>query len=157
MESNIKIQKETTKANIINFKTQTQRLRTTHFDPYKQESMISLVSSKEVSIDKCMIRGEFMHQPSRFTPQAEQQHFFRDLNLVKINDMDCATRHDRLRTLKMIIKRGDELTKIEKEQLEELEAKGTRVYGRDLSRMNVADMDTVMRKTRRAVLRKKIN
>jgi len=57
----------------------------------------------------------------------------------------------------MIIKRGDELTKIEKEQLEELEAKGTRVYGRDLSRMNVADMDTVMRKTRRAVLRKKIN
>lgn len=94
--------------------------------------------------------------PSRSTPQAEQQHFVRDLSLVKIDDMDCATRHDRLRTLKMIIKRG-EVTESEKAQLAELEAKGTRVHGRDLSRMNVADMDTVTRKTRRAVLRKKID
>jgi hypothetical protein len=158
MESNLKTQKETTKANAIDSETQTQRLRTTHFEPHnKQESMISLVSPKEANIDECMVRGEFVHQPSRSTPQVEQQHFFRDLNLVKIDDMDCATRHDRLRTLKTIIKRGDEITKIEKAQLAELEAKGTRVHGRDLSRMNVADMDTVTRKTRRAVLRKKID
>ena len=98
-----------------------------------------------------------MHRPSRSTPQAEQQHFIRDLNLAKIDNMDCATRRDRLRTLKEIIKRGDEVTEIEKAQLAELEAKGTRVNGRDLSRMNVADMDTVTRKTRRAVLRKKID
>ncbi len=71
--------------------------------------------------------------------------------------MDCSTRHDRLRPLKTIIKRGDELTEIEKAQLAELKAKGTQVHGRDLSRMDVEDMDTVTKKTRRAVLRKKID
>lgn len=158
MESNLKTQKETTKANAIDSETQTQHLRTTHFEPHnKQESMISLVSSKEVNIDECMVRGEFVHQPSRSIRQAEQQHCIRDLSLVKIDDMDCVTRHDRLRTLKTIIKRGDEMTETEKAQLAELEAKGTRVHGRDLSRMNVADMDNVTRKTRRAVLRKKID
>lgn len=68
--------------------------------------------------------------------------------------MDCATRHARLKTLITIIKRGDEY---EKAQLAELEAKGTRVYGRDLSRINVADMDIGMRKNWRNVLRKKVN
>lgn len=72
------------------------------------------------------------------------EHFFRDLSLVQIDDMDCATRHARLKTLITIIKRGDELTEIEKAQLAELEAKGTRVHGRDLSRLNVADMDSGM-------------
>jgi hypothetical protein len=158
MESNLKTQKETTKANAIDSETQTQRLCTTHFEPHnKQESMTSLVSSKEVNIDECMVRGEFVHQPSRSIPQAEKQRSIRDLSLVKIDDMDCATRHDRLRTLKMIIKRGEEMTESEKAQLAELEAKGTRVHGRDLSRMNVADMDTMTRKIRRAVLRKKID
>jgi len=71
--------------------------------------------------------------------------------------MDCVTRHDRLRTLKRIIKRGDELTEVEKAQLAELEAKGTRVRGRDLSRINVADMDSRTRKIRRGVLRKKVH
>ncbi len=103
-----------------------------------------------------MFRRDFVHQPSRSTPQAEEQHFFPDLNSVNMDDMDCTTRHDRLRTL-TIIKRGHELTEIEKAPLGELEAKGTRVHGWDLSRMNVADMDTVTRKTRRAVLRKKVD
>ncbi len=69
--------------------------------------------------------------------------------------MDCVTRHDRLRTLKRIIKRGDELTEVEKELLAELEAKGTQVRGRDLSRINVVDMDSKTRKIWRGVLRKK--
>ncbi len=77
MESNLKIPKETTKANAIDSETQTQRLRTTHSEPHnKQESMISLVSSEEVSFDACMVRGEFVHQPSRSIQEAEQQHFF---------------------------------------------------------------------------------
>ena len=119
--------------------------------------MISPVFSKEVDIDECMVRGDSVHQQSRTNSQDGEHHFFRDLNLVKIDDMDCATRHDRLRTLKTIIKRGDRFTEIEEAQLAELEAKGTRVHRRDLSRMDVADMDTVTRKSRRAVLRKKID
>jgi len=98
-----------------------------------------------------------VHQTSRSTRPAEEQHFYRDLNLIKFQDMDCVTRHDRLRTLKRIIKRGDELTEVEKAQLAELEAKGTRVRGRDLSRINVADMDSRTRKIRRGVLRKKVH
>lgn len=77
--------------------------------------------------------------------------------MVQIDDIDCATRHARLKTLITIIKRGDELTEVEKAQLAELEAKGTRVYGRDLSRINVADMDIGMRKNWRNVLRKKVD
>jgi len=71
-----------------------------------------------------MVRRDFMHHPSWSTPQAEEQQFFRELNLVKIDDMHCATRHDRLRTLQTIIKRGEEWTEIEKVQLAELEDKG---------------------------------
>ena len=69
--------------------------------------------------------------------------------------MDCATRHARLKTLITIIKRGDELTEVEKAQLAELEAKGTRVYGRDLSRINVADMVIGMRKNWRTCCARK--
>ncbi|KAF6218415.1 hypothetical protein HO133_005763 [Letharia lupina] len=78
-------------------------------------------------------------------------------NLVQIDDMDCATRQARLKILITIIERGDELTEVEKAQLAELEAKGTRVYGRDLSRINVANMDIGMRKNWRNVLRKKVD
>ncbi|KAL9635556.1 MAG: hypothetical protein Q9164_003385, partial [Protoblastenia rupestris] len=94
---------------------------------------------------------------SRYTPQAEEQHFFRDLNMVKIEDMDCVTRHGRLRALQRIIKRRNDLTEVEKAQPAESEAKGTRVSGRDLLRINVADMDSKTRKIRRDVLRKKVH
>jgi hypothetical protein len=128
----------------------------THFEPHnKQEPMISLVSSKEVNIDECMVLVENSCTNRLDLPRKPSNSISSETLVVKIDDMDCATRHDRLRTLKTIIKRGDEVTEIEKAQLAELEAKGTRVHGRDLSRMNVAEMDTVTRKTRRAVLRKK--
>jgi hypothetical protein len=158
MESNLKTQTETAKVKAIDSEAETKRSRFIHFEPHnKQESMISPVFSKEVDIDECMVRGDSVHQQSRTNSQDGEHQFFRDLNLVKIDDMDCATRHDRLRTLKTIIKRGDRVTEIEEAQLAELEAKGTRVHRRDLSRMDVADMDTVTRKSRRAVLRKKID
>ena len=159
MKSSSKTRTKITKAKAIDFETETTRLRTTRFGAHnKQESMISRVLSKEVNIDGSMVRRDFVYQPSRSTPQAKEQHFFRGFNLVQIDDMDCTTtRHDRLRTLKKIIKRGDELTEIEKAQLAELEVKGTRVHGRDLSRMNVTNMNTVTRKSRREVLRRKVD
>lgn len=94
---------------------------------------------------------------SRSTRPARGQHFYRDLNLIKIEDMDWVTRRERLRALKRIIKRGDELTEVEKAQLADLEAKGTGARGRDLSRINVADMESRTRKMRRGVLRKKVH
>ena len=105
MKLSLKTQKETTKAKAIDSETENQRLRTTHFGPHdKQESMISLAFSKEIDIDEYMVRRDFVHQASRSTPQAEEQYLSRDLNLVKIHDMDCTTRHDRFGTLKTIIK-----------------------------------------------------
>ncbi len=158
IESRLKTETETSKVKTIDTETETDLLRTTYSGPHNNESSItSPAFSKEVQLEQHVVRREFVHQTSRSTRPAEEQHFYRDLGLIKIEDMDCVTRHDRLRTLKRIIKRGDELTAVEKAQLAELEAKGTRVRGRDLSRIDVADMDSRTRKIRRGVLRKNVH
>lgn len=156
--SNLKAQTKTVKAKAIDSETKTQTSSLFDFRPHgKHESITSLVPSKDVDVDKRMAQGHIVLHPSELRPQTQEQHFIRDLNLVKVEDMDCATRHDRLRTLNLTIDRRDRLTEIEESQLAKLKATGTRVYRRDLSKMDVASMDTVTRKSRRAVLRKKID
>lgn len=130
IESSLNTETETSKVKTIDTETETNLLRTTYSGPHnKVSSITSPAFSKEVKLEQNVVRREFVHQTSRSTRPAEEQHFYRDLNLIKIEDTDCVTRHDRLSTLKRIIKRGDELTAVQKAQLAELEAKGTRVRG----------------------------
>ncbi|KIW25609.1 uncharacterized protein PV07_08775 [Cladophialophora immunda] len=156
--SNLKAPTKTVKAKTIDSETETKTSSLLDLRPHdKHEPITSPVSSKEVAVDERTAQGDFLLHPSQLRPQAEEEYSIRDLNFVNVDDMDCKTRHDRLRTLNLIVSRGDRLTEIEESQLAELKAKGTRVHGRDLSKMGVASMDNVTRKTRRCVLRKKID